>query len=294
MAKCHLQLYFKRVMNNFSIVIITGLSGAGKSHVKRVFEDLGYYSIDNVPLQILDKTIELFYSEITGITKVAFVIDSRATKNESVFSYIKNLRDKYNALTIYMDASIETLIKRYKETRRKHPLGSEIHEAILNEIDLMQEVKTIANIVINTDGKTIHDLTTDVKNILNLKSDKMAIVIQSFGFKYGVPSDADLMFDVRFLRNPHFDDGLRTLTGLNDEIKEYVKVDKEYVPFITNLNNLLQHVIPLYEKEGKMYLNISIGCTGGKHRSVTVVEELANIFKSKNIQFTTKHRDIEK
>ena len=283
-----------KVMNNFSIVIITGLSGAGKSHVKKVFEDFGYYSIDNVPLQILDKTIELFYSEITGIDKVAFVIDSRATKNESVFSYIKNLRDKYNALTIYMDSSIETLIKRYKETRRKHPLGTEIHEAIIEEIDLMQEVKTISNIVINTDGKTIHDLTADVKTLLNLKSDRMAVRIQSFGFKYGVPSDADLMFDVRFLRNPHFDDGLRTLTGLNDEIKEYVKVDKDYEPFINNLNTLLQHVIPLYEKEGKMYLNISIGCTGGKHRSVTVVEELAKIFKSKNIQFTIKHRDIEK
>lgn len=281
-------------MNNLSIVIITGLSGAGKSHVAKVFEDLGYYTIDNVPLPILEKVVELFYSLDDGITKVAFVIDSRAKDIDLLYRFIKLLKEKYNAASIFMDASSDTLIKRYKETRRKHPLGSDVSESIKKEITLMENVKEISDIVFNTDNKNIHELTKEIVSIFSTHLNDFIITLQSFGFKNGVPADADLMFDVRFMRNPHFDDGLRTMTGLNEEVQEYVKADESYSMFVYKLVDMVKMLIPLYIKEGKKYLNISIGCTGGKHRSVTVVENLATILHDNSCTVKVKHRDIDK
>lgn len=281
-------------MNNLSIVIITGLSGAGKSHTAKVFEDLGYYTIDNVPLPILEKVVELFYSLDNGITKVAFVIDSRAKDINLVYQFIKMLKETYNATSIFMDASSETLIKRYKETRRKHPLGSDVPESIKKEITLMGNVKDISDIVLNTDNKSIHDLTKEIVSIFAMHANDFIITLQSFGFKNGVPNDADMMFDVRFMRNPHFDDGLRTMTGLNEEVQEYVKADESYNKFMEKLTDMVKMLIPLYVKEGKKYFNISIGCTGGKHRSVTVVENLAASLSDSSCNIRIKHRDIEK
>lgn len=282
-------------MNNLSIIVITGLSGAGKSHVAKVFEDLGYYTIDNMPLPILDKVVELFYNIDNGITKVAFVIDSRAKDIELVYKFIKLLREKYDATSIFMDASVETLVKRYKETRRKHPLGNDVSESIKKEIHLMERVKEISDIVINTDNKTIHDLTREITSIFHNNSNNFTLTIQSFGFKNGIPNDADMVFDVRFMRNPHFDDGLRTMTGLNEEVQEYVKVDESYSLFMEKLIDMVLMLIPLYIREGKKYFNISIGCTGGKHRSVTIVEDLAKQLLAKDIkEIRIKHRDIEK
>ncbi len=281
-------------MNNLSIVIITGLSGAGKSHTAKVFEDLGYYTIDNVPLPILEKVVELFYSLDNGITKVAFVIDSRSKDINLVYQFIKMLKDKYNATSIFMDATNETLIKRYKETRRKHPLGNDVPDSIKKEIILMSNVKDISDIVLNTDNKNIHDLTKEIISIFSMYTNDFTVILQSFGFKNGVPSDADMMFDVRFMRNPHFDDGLRTMTGLNEEVQEYVKVDESYCMFMEKIIDIIKMLIPLYIKEGKKYFNISIGCTGGKHRSVTVVENLATLLSDKSYNIKVKHRDIDK
>lgn len=281
-------------MNNLSIVIITGLSGAGKSHAAKVFEDLGYYTIDNVPLPILEKVVELFYNIDNGVTKVVFVIDSRAKNINLVYQLIKMLKEKYNATSIFMDASKETLIKRYKETRRKHPLGSDINESIKKEILLMGNVKDISDIVLNTDNKNIHDLTKEINSIVDVNINDFIITLQSFGFKNGVPADADMVFDVRFMRNPHFDDGLRTMTGLNEEIQEYVQKDENYSIFMTKLIDIIQMLIPLYVKEGKKYFNISIGCTGGKHRSVTVIEDLAINIANFSYKVRIKHRDIDK
>ena len=281
-------------MNNLSIIIITGLSGAGKSHAAKVFEDLGYYTIDNVPLPILEKVVELFYSLDNGITKVAFVIDSRAKDINLVYQFIKMLKDKYNATSIFMDASSETLIKRYKETRRKHPLGSDVSESIKKEITLMGNVKDISDIVLNTDNKSIHDLTKEIISIFAIHANDFIVTLQSFGFKNGVPTDADMMFDVRFMRNPHFDDGLRTMTGLNEEVQEYVKADESYHKFMEKLTDMVNMLIPLYVIEGKKYFNISLGCTGGKHRSVTVVENLAAALSNNSCNIRIKHRDIDK
>ncbi len=288
--------FFKdKFMNNLSIVIITGLSGAGKSHAAKVFEDLGYYTIDNMPLPILDKVIELFFNIDSGVAKVAFVIDSRSKDTNLVFQFIKMLREKYNATSIFMDASFETLVKRYKETRRKHPLGNDLQEAIKKEISFMENVKGISDIVLNTDGKNIHDLTREIVSIFNHHINDFTLTLQSFGFKNGLPQDADMVMDVRFMRNPHFDDGLRTMTGLNEEVQEYVKADENYDNFILQLKNIILMLIPLYISEGKKYFNISIGCTGGKHRSVTVVEDLLKILTENGIQdIRVKHRDIDK
>lgn len=281
-------------MNNLSIIIITGLSGAGKSHGAKVLEDLGYYTIDNVPLLIINKIVELFFNLDKGITKVAFVIDSRTKDIALAYKSIKMLREKYNATTIFMDASKDTLIKRYKETRRKHPLGSDISEAIQKEIDLMRDVKDISDIILNTDNKNIHDLSKDITSFFSMPVDDFIVTLQSFGFKNGVPTDADMMQDVRFFKNPHFDDGLRTMTGLNIEVQEYVQSDENYSVFINKLIDIINFLIPLYIKEGKKYFNISIGCTGGKHRSVTVAEDIANKISHKNYIVKIKHRDIDK
>ena len=281
-------------MNNLSIIIITGLSGAGKSHAAKVFEDLGYYTIDNVPLPILEKVVELFYSLDNGITKVAFVIDSRAKDINLVYQFIKMLKDKYNATSIFMDASSETLIKRYKETRRKHPLGSDVSESIKKEITLMGNVKDISDIVLNTDNKSIHDLTKEIIRIFAIYANDFIVTLQSFRVKHGVPTDADMMFDVRFRRKTQFDDGLRTMTGLNEEVQEYVKADESYHKFMEKLTDMVNMLIPLYVIEGKKYFNISIGCTGGKHRSVTVVENLAAALSNNSCNIRIKHRDIDK
>lgn len=281
-------------MNNLSIIIITGLSGAGKSHVANIFEDLGYYTIDNIPLQIIDNIVELFHKLDQGAAQVAFVMDSRAKDNVLILKSIKMLKSKYNATAIFMDASIDTLVKRYKETRRRHPLGSDLTEAIRKEIALMSDVKNISDITFNTDGKSVHDLSKEILSIFSRSADELIITLQSFGFKNGNPGDADLMFDVRFLRNPHFDDGLRTMSGLNDEVKDYVKADVNYAPFMNKLQDMILTLIPLYTQEGKKYLNISIGCTGGRHRSVTVAEDLFVTLKNAGRKFVrVKHRDID-
>ena len=277
-------------MNSFSIVIVSGLSGAGKSNASKVLEDLGYNTIDNIPLQVVEKIAELFYSINTEGSKVAFVIDSRSKDSNLAYNTIKMLKDKYGAVLLFMEASSETLVKRYKETRRKHPQGDDLIEAINIERTLMSEIKNIADIVFNSDGKNIHELSLEIQSYFNDNTPgELKVFIESFGFKYGVPSEADLMFDVRFLRNPYFVESLRLKTGLDSEVRNYVMQDSSYKPFTEKLKDMLSMLIPLYTREGKKYLTIAIGCTGGKHRSVTVAEDLGSY-----LECSVKHRDIEK
>ncbi len=277
-------------MKNISIVIISGLSGAGKSNVAKVLEDLGYNTIDNIPLQVVERIVEIFYSIDTDGNKLAFVIDSRAKDSILAYDTIKMLKDKYNAILLFLDASVETLVKRYKETRRRHPQGDDIVEAIKKEINIMSDIKDIADIVFNSDGKNIHELAKEIQSYFkDIVTDDLKIFVESFGFKYGVPTEADLMFDVRFLRNPYFVEILRNKTGLEKDVNQYVKEDVSYNDFFSKIKDLLLMLIPLYAKEGKKYLTIAIGCTGGKHRSVTVAEDL-----SKSLNCSVKHRDIDK
>lgn len=283
-------------MTDLSIVIISGLSGAGKSNAAKVLEDMGYNTIDNIPLQVVEKIVELFHGLDKGNSKVAFVIDSRSKDSSLAYSTIKMLKEKYNASLLFMDASLETLVKRYKETRRKHPQGDDIVEAIQNEITLMSDIKDVADIVFNSDGKSVHDLAREIQGYFkDYVTMDLKIMVQSFGFKYGFPGEADMMFDARFLRNPFFEDKLKHLTGLNKEVSDYVRDDENYGEFLAKVEDLVSMLIPLYAKEGKKYFIISVGCTGGKHRSVTVVEDLAAYLnKSGKLLVRVKHRDIDK
>lgn len=283
-------------MADRSIVIISGLSGAGKSNAAKVLEDMGYNTIDNMPLQVVEKIVELLYGLDKGASKVAFVIDSRSKDSRLAYDTILMLKEKYNANLLFMDASHETLVKRYKETRRKHPQGDDIVDAIKTEIELMADIKDIADIVFNSDGKSVHDLAREIQVFFkDYASSGLKIIIQSFGFKYGVPSEADMMFDARFLRNPFFDEQLKYLTGLNGEVKAYVRKDENYDEFVKKIKELILMLIPLYTGEGKKYFIVCVGCTGGKHRSVTVAEDLAVILSDGGKQnIRVKHRDIDK
>ncbi len=283
-------------MNNLSILIISGLSGAGKTTVANVLEDIGYDKIDNMPLQVIEKIIDLLYTTEAKMSKVAFVIDSRAKDRALVSKTIALIKEKYNATLLFVEASEATLVKRYKETRRKHPRGDDIVEAIKDEMALMSDVKDMADIVFNSDQRSVHELTREVQDYFkDVSTQGLFITVQSFGFKYGVPVDPDIMFDVRFLRNPFFVEGLKEKTGLDSEVDAYVKGDENYDIFLQQLCNILLTLIPLYKKENKKYLNIAIGCTGGKHRSVSMVESIAQVLASKSQAFVrTKHRDIEK
>lgn len=277
-------------MKNISLIIISGLSGAGKSNTAKVLEDLGYNTIDNIPLQVVEKIVEIFYSLDSDGSKIAFVIDSRSKDSILAYDTIKMLKDKYNATLLFLNASVDTLVKRYKETRRRHPQGDDIVEAIKKEIVIMSDIKDIADIVFNSDGKNIHELAREIQSYFkDVVQDDLKIIVESFGFKYGVPTEADLMFDVRFLRNPYFDESLKYKTGLDNSVNSYVKDDNNYNEFISKIKELFTMLIPLYAREGKKYLTIAIGCTGGKHRSVTVAEDLSKI-----LNCVVKHRDIEK
>lgn len=283
-------------MTDLSIVIISGLSGAGKSNAAKVLEDMGYNTVDNIPLQAVEKIVELFYSLDNGSSKVAFVIDSRSKDSGLAYETIKMLKEKYNASLLFMDASLETLVKRYKETRRKHPQGDDIVEAIKREKELMADIKDISDIIFNSDGKSVHDLSREIQGYFkDYVSAGLKVTLQSFGFKYGIPPETDMMLDVRFLRNPFFDDNLKSLTGLNEEVKNYVRADENYAGFLEKIKDLTTMLVPLYAKEGKKYFILSVGCTGGKHRSVTFIEDLARIIvENQKQQVRIKHRDIDK
>ncbi len=227
---------------------------------------------------------------------MAFVIDSRSKDKELVCKSIELLKEKYNATLLFIEASENTLVKRYKETRRKHPHGGDIVDAIRNEVELLSDVKDMADVVFNSDNQSVHELANNVRDYFkDIATNNLYVTIQSFGFKYGTPVDADIMFDARFLRNPFFVDELKDKTGLDDKVNEYVKSDENFDVFANKVIDMLQFLLPLYEEENKKYLNIAIGCTGGKHRSVTVVEYIAHILKERTkIFIRTKHRDIEK
>ena len=280
-----------------SLVIISGLSGSGKSTAVNVLEDLGYYCVDNLPLTLLPKFIELCDNSEKGIQKVALVIDIR----EGIFfdrapGLIKELKDLgYPLDIIFLDSSDETLIKRYKETRRKHPLSSDgnISLGISKEREKLKELKNLADLTIDTSDYNVHDLKELIRDNFDIQgSQRLSLNIFSFGHKHGFPNEADMVFDVRFLPNPHFVEELKELDGRSEEVKEYVlenEVTKEYIQI---LKEFLDYLIPKYDKEGKSYLTVAIGCTGGKHRSVAIADTLSEHFK--HLSPKIRHRDILK
>ncbi|MGC8926001.1 MAG: RNase adapter RapZ [Calditerrivibrio sp.] len=283
-------------MNNSHLIVLTGYSGAGKSTASKALEDLGYYTVDNMPLSLVEKFVQVVFDYNSEIQKIALVIDARSKDIPKIAEVVKFLKSKYYVEVIFLDATEDILVRRYKETRRKHPLGDNLLDSIRLEKKLMEEIKELSDIIIDTSSMTVHDLTKlfDEK-FREIDSSKMSITIQSFGFKYGIPQDSDMVIDVRFLKNPHFVDELRGKTGLEKDVYDYVFSDERCKVFLKKLKAFLEFLIPNYVKEGKKFFTLSIGCTGGKHRSVALAQFIGEYLKNRyDNKVYIKHRDIER
>ncbi len=285
---------------NIRFVIITGLSGAGKSQAVHSFEDLGYFCIDNLPPQLIPKFAELASQSGGKINRIALVSDIRggeffSSLNEALLE-LEEVGLDYEIL--FLEAGDDILIRRFKETRRRHPLAAHasIQEGIKEERRLLASVRGRADKIIDTSELSPQQLKEEITSLYALdgKQENILITLVAFGFKYGIPLDADLVFDVRFLPNPHYVEHLRPLTGNDEEVKEYVWKWAVTHKFFQKLTDLIDFLVPCYIKEGKPQLVIAIGCTGGKHRSVVVAAELEKILKGKNYSVISECRDINK
>ena len=282
-------------------LIISGMSGAGKSRAADVMEDLNYYCVDNLPVALVPRFAELCMATQERYEKVALVMDVRERDGlEDLFSTLdslKNMGCTYRML--FMDADVPTLIKRYKESRRPHPLagdGVTMEEAIQKESEMMTPVRARADYVINSAGLTLGMLQQRIYSLFggDNNNKNITVNITAFGYKYGIPMDADLVMDVRFLPNPYYEETLRHKTGLDPEVRDYVFSSDVTKEFMDRLSGLIDFLLPLYVEEGKFSLTIAIGCTGGRHRSVAVAYELRNHLKENGINAVGFHRDIEK
>ncbi len=279
-------------------IIVTGMSGAGKSTAIKCFEDMGYYCMDNLPLGLLNNFIELAKECQNKFPKIVLGIDIRGSALFEQSFLDLQILENYRHTILFFDCSDAELIKRFKETRRIHPLAKEtrIDEALRKEREFLTKIKQHANYIIDT----THILPKDVKELLvnifeqNTEFMGLVITIIVFGFKYGIPLDADLIFDVRFLKNPYYDKYLRPHTGNSIEVRDFVFSDPNTDIFINKLTDLTDFLAPLYTKEGKNQLVIGIGCTGGKHRSVVIANELCEYLKKKKYVVNLEFRDIEK
>lgn len=282
------------------IVIVTGMSGAGLSTTLKMLEDMGYYCVDNMPVMLLPKFVELAVGNSEGNPNVAIGIDIRNGKGlselEDVFENLLNRRYAYEIL--FLDASDEVLIKRYKETRRIHPLAKSdrIDKGILQERARLEFLKKQANYIIDTSELLTRELKQELERIFvrDEKYNNLYVTVLSFGFKYGIPNDADLVFDVRFLPNPYYVDELKHLTGNDKPVQDYVMTNETAQVFLDKLADMVQFLLPNYILEGKNQLVIAIGCTGGKHRSVTLANALYRVLLGKDYGVKVEHRDIEK
>jgi UPF0042 nucleotide-binding protein len=285
---------------NIRFVIITGLSGAGKTQAARCFEDLGFFCVDNLPPALIPKFAELCLQLNGKIVNVALVIDIRGVhffgQLLEVLKEIKQMGFKYEIL--FLEASDDVLIRRFKESRRRHPLTPQgrILEGIKIERARLWELRERADQIIDTSTLTPHNLKEqiNVRYSFDPEQSRMGITIMSFGFKYGIPLDADMVFDVRFMVNPYYVEKLRQLSGNNELIKEYVLSSPIVQDYLQHLQGLIEFSLPHYVKEGKTNLVIAIGCTGGRHRSVVITNELTNYLRGKQYEISVEHRDIRK
>lgn len=283
-------------------VIVSGMSGAGKSRAAAVLEDIGFYCIDNMPPALIPKFAEICFQAGGKMEKVALVTDVRGINlSKSFFEGMADLKGSgYDYKLIFLDASDETLVSRYKETRRRHPLldqcGGSIIEAIRAEREVMEDLKSMADTVIDTSKLSPMQLRDHMMRIfVEGKSQNLVVNVMSFGFKYGAPADADLIFDVRCLPNPYYILELKAKTGLDHEVYEYVFSFEEANTLFDKLSDLISFLLPLYMEEGKAQLIIAFGCTGGKHRSVSFAERLGAYLNEKGLAHAVvSHRDIAK
>lgn len=287
-------------INNPRMVVISGLSGAGKSNALRCFEDLGFFCIDNLPPQLLPKLVELCTQSGSEFNKIALGIDIREREFLREFEDFLNglIKNGYPIEITYLDARDEVLIRRFSETRRPHPLAKDkpVIEGIKLERERLKWLREKATLIIDTSDFNIHQLKREIhRHFLEKERDKGIVVnIISFGYKYGVPYDVDLLFDVRFLPNPNFVSNLKSMTGRDREVADYLISIPQTIHFMGNFYAFIDFLMPQYEQEGRYYLNIGIGCTGGRHRSVFIAETLSQHIKSIGFDITISHRDIER
>jgi len=287
-------------MKHMPIVVITGLSGSGKTTVVKVLEDLGFFCLDNMPIILLPKFLELRLFSFSEISKVAVVIDVRGKEFlEAAPRMINDLRQEgYTIEVFFLDCEDEVLLRRFNETRRSHPLAKDrpLIEGIREERKRLEELRSMSDHVIDTTPYTVHQIKEVMTRYFESPSiiRKLQIFLQSFGFRHGVPGNTDVLMDVRFLPNPYFVDNLRNRTGEDPVVSEFVLDRKETQEFLSKFQDMVAWLLPLYEKEGKSYLTLSIGCTGGQHRSVAIVERLESFFEKLKYMVTVHHRDIHK
>lgn len=280
-------------------LIITGLSGAGRSEAAHCLEDLGYFVVDNLPPELLEKMAELA-SRPGGPARVAIVVDARGGvffgELSKALEELDTRRIAYRIL--YLDASDEDLVNRYETTRRRHPLApaDRVVEGIRKERLMMESLRGEADLIVDTSGLTPHELRDRIREAFAEAPPEAGLKVSliSFGFKFGAPRDADMVLDVRFLPNPHWVDDLRPLPGTDPAVRAYVEGRDEYAAFVERLESLLDVLVPGYVREGKAYLTIAIGCTGGRHRSVVVGEDLARWFRSRGLPVAIEHRDLDR
>ncbi len=281
------------------LIIITGLSGSGKSTAIRAFEDRGCFCIDNLPVTMIPGLVESFQKTDNESNLLVLGIDAREKRFLDDFGQIsKQVRDAGHRIEIlYLEARTEVLIRRFSETRRKHPLaGMDVRAALEREKELLAEFRLEATHLIDTSTMSVHDLKRQIYEQMEMDPDKetLSVTLLSFGYKYGVPLEADLMFDVRCLPNPYFVAELKTRTGLDDEVFDYVMKFEESEKMLESIQSFLEFSIPLFAREGKMYLTVAIGCTGGKHRSISFVRALKRFMDETMSGYTVmiRHRDL--
>jgi UPF0042 nucleotide-binding protein len=275
-----------------SLVIVTGLSGSGKSYVNKCLEDMGYFCVDNLPLELVLPLLDHVTARLVGV-----ILDVRNPGFAARFPEIlARTRERCpGTRLVFLDASEESLIRRFSETRRPHPLAgdSSLLAALRSEREMLKDVRAVADVVVDTSALTVHELRSVIQKTFvgDPSRARMVVSATSFGYKFGTPHDVDLLFDVRFLANPHFVPELKGKTGLDPAVAAYIEQDPETGAFLSHLTDFLDYLVPQFEEERKSYLSIGIGCTGGKHRSVYIAEKLAEILKQKGFPVRVSHRD---
>ena len=280
-------------------VVITGMSGSGKSTALKAFEDIGYYCVDNLPIALMPEFLSLTENASTMPTRVALVMDVREKsfldRYRSIFTKIKE--KGFHVEILFLDANDEVLVRRFSQTRRQHPLRprGNVLEGIRIEREHLMRLREWADKLIDTSDFNVHQLRQDIIRLYSSRKrlDQLVIHLLSFGFKYGVPADANLVLDVRFLPNPYFEPELCPLSGCDREVRTYVLEKKDTMEFLHHVKGLLKFLVPEYRKEGKSYLVIAVGCTGGRHRSVVIVEHLKEVFTGADEEVIVTHRDLE-
>lgn len=280
------------------MVLLTGLSGSGKSSVLRAFEDLGYYCVDNLPVELIPNFAGRFKRGIGEFERAALMVDAREGEMLRLLPEVyRRLRKQHNVTLVFLDAGDEALVRRFSETRRPHPLdrGAGVRDAVRRERQMMAPIRKMADVVLDTTRFTVHELRQFIiERFLRAERQPLLVSVVSFGFRHGVPQDADLVFDVRFLPNPHFIPRFRPFSGSDARVARYIHSFPQTQRFLKQVTALLKFLLPYYIQEGKSYLTIAFGCTGGRHRSVAIAESVARSLHKGGPAVRVAHRDVNR